>query len=74
MHLTTILSGLAAISGSLAARGPFFETIDNETHIIGNDIWNITIGMTFGTKLYYKGKDIVGEAVGHYVSYSKHVL
>jgi hypothetical protein len=50
--------------------GPFFLQLNDTEYVIGNDIWNITIGPTFGTKLYYKGKDIVGNAVGHYSSYS----
>lgn len=49
---------------------PFLVTINDTQHVIGNSIWNITIGQTYGTKLYYKGKDIIGNAVGHYVSYS----
>lgn len=50
---------------------PYLVNVDNETAIIGNDLWNATIGRQYGTKLFYKGKDRVGEAVGHYVSYSK---
>jgi len=50
--------------------GPFLLTLNGTEHVIGNDIWNITIGPIYGTKLFYKNKDIVGNAVGHYVSYS----
>jgi hypothetical protein len=50
---------------------PFLSRIDNQTHVIGNDIWNLTIGAHFGTKLWYKGFDLVGNASGHYVSYSE---
>lgn len=50
--------------------GPFLVTISETEHVIGNSIWNITIGQTYGTKLYYKDKDLVGNAAGHYVSYS----
>lgn len=49
---------------------PFLVKINNETAIIGNDFWNVTIGRQYGTKLWYKGVDLVGNAVGHYVSYS----
>ncbi len=52
------------------AKGPFLASISENEHIIGNDLWNVTIGMTYGTKLFYKNHDCVGEAVGHYVSYS----
>ncbi len=57
-------------AASAGPSGPFFLQLNDTEHVIGNDIWNITIGPTFGTKLYYKGKDIVGNAVGHYSSYS----
>lgn len=50
--------------------GPFYLKINDTQHVIGNDLWNITIGPIYGTKLFYKQKDIVGNAVGHYVSYS----
>lgn len=56
--------------GVASATGPFFLSLNSTTHVIGNDLWNITIGPTYGTKLFYKNKDIVGKAVGHYVSYS----
>jgi len=50
---------------------PFFKQLSNQTWIIGNDVWNMTQGPQYGTKLYYKNHDCVGDAVGHYVSYSK---
>lgn len=53
------------------AREPFLIAIDKQTHVIGNDIWNVTIGRAYGTRLFYKGIDLVGNATGHYVSYSK---
>jgi rhamnogalacturonan endolyase len=52
------------------ATEPFLTQIDEDTWLIGNDLWNMTQQRTFGVKLMYKGKDCVGEAVGHYVSYS----
>lgn len=54
----------------LAQAAPFLQG-NNGSWVIGNDIWNITIGQTYGTKLYYKDHDLVGNAVGHYVSYSQ---
>jgi rhamnogalacturonan endolyase len=53
------------------ARDPFLIAVDDHTHTIGNGLWNVTIGRSFGTKLFYKGVDLVGNASGHYVSYSK---
>lgn len=52
-----------------AAAGPFFQTL-NGSWVIGNDLWNITQGRVYGKPAYYKGRDIIGEAVGHYVGYS----
>lgn len=44
--------------------------VDNKTWIIGNDVWNMTQNYKYGTKLFYGGRDCVGNAVGHYVSYN----
>lgn len=52
---------------------PFLVKVDNDTAIIGNDIWNVTVGRQYATKLMYKGADRVGDAVGHYVSYSEYL-
>ncbi|KAJ2904562.1 hypothetical protein MKZ38_007761 [Zalerion maritima] len=49
---------------------PFFTTVDNTTWIIGNGVWNMTQGYQYGIKLWYKGRDCVGDAWGHYVSYN----
>jgi len=68
ISLFVILLSVACV---VKARDPFLITVDNQTHIIGNDIWNVTIGSKYGTKLFYKGVDLVGNATGHYVSYSK---
>lgn len=51
-------------------RKSFFTQIDNSTWVIGNEIWNVTQGRQYAKKLYYQGKDLVGNAWGHYVSYS----
>lgn len=53
------------------ADGPFLSQVDNETWVIGNELWNLTQQRTYGVKLFYKERDLVGDAVGHYVSYSK---
>ncbi|KAK1504392.1 rhamnogalacturonate lyase [Colletotrichum costaricense] len=65
------LGGL--ISNAFAAptqTEPFLRQVDNQTWIIGNDVWNMTQGLKYGVKLYYKDRDLVGNAVGHYVSYN----
>lgn len=48
----------------------FFKELGNSTWAIGNDVWNVTQNRQYADKLWYKGKDRVGKAVGHYVSYS----
>jgi rhamnogalacturonan endolyase len=45
----------------------FLQQTSNNTWVLGNDIWNITQGPIYGTKLYYQGKDAIGSAAGHYV-------
>lgn len=53
------------------ATEPFLSQVNNETWVIGNELWNLTQQRTYGVKLFYKERDLVGDAVGHYVSYSK---
>lgn len=78
--LVSVASVLASVvSGhALAPRayptGPFLRQVDNSTWVIGNELWNLTQGQTYGVKLYYKDHDCVGDAVGHYVSYSKFAI
>jgi rhamnogalacturonan endolyase len=74
MRLSLFAVALSAIIQRVQGKGPFLQTITATEHVIGNDLWNITIGPIYGTKLYYKGRDCVGQAVGHYVSYSKKLL
>ena len=65
--------GLLSVESALAA-GPFFQKTGNSEYILGNDLWNITIGATQGRKLFYKGVDLVGTAAGVYVSHSQYRL
>jgi hypothetical protein len=64
------LTAVIQVQAKDSSKGPFLQTLGPQEHIIGNDIWNVTIGPIYGTKLFYKNKDLVGNAVGHYVSYS----
>lgn len=68
-----LLAGVLARAYPLVERasGPFLSQIDNQTWVIGNELWNLTQQRTYGVKLFYKERDLVGDAVGHYVSYSK---
>lgn len=57
------------------AEKPFIQQVSNSSEwIIGNDLWNITIGETYGTKLFYKDHDLIGDAVGHYAGYGIYTL
>ncbi|KAK0111819.1 hypothetical protein ONS96_001087 [Cadophora gregata f. sp. sojae] len=74
MLLFLFLLGILRLA---SAAGPFFTSLSEiftslseNQHVLGNDIWNITVGTRYGTKLYYKGRDLVGNAAGHYVSHS----
>lgn len=51
MRLSVSVVALAAIIHGVQGNGPFVQTINATQHIIGNDLWNITIGHTYGTKL-----------------------
>lgn len=64
----TILA--VSASAMTAAQEPFLTKVGTNTWVIGNDVWNMTQGRTYGVKLMYKGQDCVGKAVGHYASYS----
>ncbi|KAI0743456.1 putative rhamnogalacturonase [Daedaleopsis nitida] len=76
-HATNMASKLGVVVASLAlfaqtclASGPFLNQLNGSSWVIGNDLWNLTQNEIYGTKLYHKGRDLVGEAVGHYVSYN----
>jgi rhamnogalacturonan endolyase len=71
MRCSTIALGLLSVGTSLAGQHGFLEDNGDGTWIIGNDVWNVTQEKIYGSKLYYKDQELVGEATGHYVSYSK---
>ncbi|KAI5256298.1 hypothetical protein E4T42_01532 [Aureobasidium subglaciale] len=56
-----VLFALAAFP-LVSARSSFLQQTGTSTWVIGNDIWNITQGPIYGTKLYYQDKDAIGEA------------
>lgn len=61
--------GLALLAGGVAAAGPFLTEIDTQTWVFGNDLWNVTEGPNYATKLFstiVPGQDLVGDAWGHY--------
>lgn len=72
-YTVLLLAGVLTRAHPLAERaaGPFLSQVDNQTWVIGNELWNLTQQRTYGVKLFYKESDLVGDAVGHYVSYSK---
>jgi hypothetical protein len=70
LQLIWIATVLALVADSWAiARPPFFKIINSE-YVIGNDIWNTTIGSVLARKLYYRGIELVGRGRGHFVSHS----
>jgi rhamnogalacturonan endolyase len=70
MRVFSLLSGLAGASVAVAT--PFLNQIDNSTWVFGNDLFNVTQGSVYATEIYYKGYELVGSAVGHYMGYGKH--
>ncbi|KAF2635194.1 rhamnogalacturonate lyase-like protein [Massarina eburnea CBS 473.64] len=62
----------APVEERKSGKGPksFLTEVGNSTWVLGNEIWNVTQGRQYANKLWYKGKDRVGQAVGHYVSYN----
>jgi hypothetical protein len=54
---------------SYAKQHGFLKDNGNGTWVIGNDVWNMTQDNIYGSKLYYKDKELDGKAAGHYVSY-----
>jgi rhamnogalacturonan endolyase len=71
------LVGVAPVAAAPVADAPsskqpksFLKELGNSTWVIGNEIWNVTQNRQYANQLWYKGIDRVGEAVGHYVSYS----
>ncbi|RWA08559.1 hypothetical protein EKO27_g6551 [Xylaria grammica] len=69
-----ILSIAATLVGAVPTQShtpsPYFNQVDNQTWVIGNELWNLTQGLKYGVQLFYKDHDCVGDAVGHYVSYN----
>lgn len=62
---------LGQFVSTATAFSPFFQQVSDAQWVIGNDVWNITISSTYGKKLFYKEKDLIGDAVGYYASTSK---
>ncbi|KAF7558261.1 hypothetical protein G7Z17_g40 [Cylindrodendrum hubeiense] len=65
-----LLSTTSALVTQSLPTEPFLSQVDDQTWIIGNELWNLTQGIQYGVKLFYKNHDCVGDAVGHYVSYN----
>lgn len=63
------LLGLTLFAGFGACKGPFLTQVDAQTWVFGNDLWNVTEGKYYATKLFSSilpGHDLVGGAAGHY--------
>ncbi|KAL4867523.1 hypothetical protein BDV12DRAFT_171094 [Aspergillus spectabilis] len=72
VSITALLlsTGSALTTSKPPVQGPFLDQVDNQTWVIGNELWNLTRGPQYGVKLFYKDHDCVGDAFGHYVSYN----
>lgn len=69
---SSLIVAVNATASATELSGPFLESLGSGTGwIIGNDLWNITIGETYGTKLFFQGQDLIGNAVGHYSGYGE---
>jgi rhamnogalacturonan endolyase len=76
MHVSYFLGLAGLVAASPAAKKPksFLKELGNSTWVLGNEIWNVTQNRQYANQLWYAGKDRVGAAVGHYVSYSMCLL
>ncbi|KAI5235141.1 polysaccharide lyase family 4 protein [Aureobasidium subglaciale] len=71
MKYPAISLSLLLAGTSQAKQYGFLKDNGDGSWIIGNDVWNMTQEQIYGSKLYYKDQELVEEATGHYVSYSK---
>lgn len=73
MRALQVLGLVSFVASTPLSKQPksFLKELGNSTWVIGNEIWNVTQNRQYANQLWYKGQDRVGEAVGHYVSYSK---
>jgi hypothetical protein len=65
----SLLFALVATARSALAKGPFLQQLSPTQWVFGNEIWNLTQGPTYATKLQYQGDDAVKGAPGHYAGY-----
>jgi rhamnogalacturonan endolyase len=72
MGALKLQSLLLLASAGFGLSEPFLKPLSNSSWLIGNDLWNITIGPSYGKKLYYQNQDLIGNAVGHYSGYGGH--
>ncbi|KAJ1548955.1 hypothetical protein HK405_012384 [Cladochytrium tenue] len=66
ISLPLVLAGAVACH----AAQPFLTQISSNSWVLGNDLWNATIGPTYGKPIYFNNREIVGEAVGHYAGFN----
>lgn len=70
MRASRLLSCLYGASAVVAK--PFLTQIDASTWVFGNDLFNVTQGSVYATEVHYRGHELVGTAVGHYMGYGEH--
>lgn len=71
LFLGSVFAAPAPIVASEFTKPFLIPRTANTGWIIGNSLWNITIGDVYGKKLFYGGRDLIGNAVGHYSGYGK---
>ncbi|KAF7587719.1 hypothetical protein BBP40_006826 [Aspergillus hancockii] len=73
MVLSTVAAvavlGRASLALPTGRDAPFLEIVSSTEAIVGNSIWNATVGPSVVKPIYYQGKEIVGAAKGQYFSY-----
>jgi rhamnogalacturonan endolyase len=65
MRASLLFAAVATVRSALA-KGPFLQQISSTQWVFGNDVWNLTQGPSYATKLQYQGSDAVKSAPGHY--------
>jgi hypothetical protein len=67
-----LISALLNVVGVVLAN-PFFKELGPARWSIGNELWSIEIGKTYGTNLVYERKDLIGVAKGFYAGYGEYI-
>lgn len=72
MRVISSLSCLCAVA--TVAATPFLTQLNSSTWVFGNDLFNVTQGSVYATKVFYGGHELVGTAAGHYMGYGEYSI